>query len=688
MPGEANYSGKAYIYNATTSTLLYTLNNPNPYTTSGTLWQNNNDQFGYSVAISGDYAIVGAKGEDDAGGLDSGKAYIYNVTTGTLVHTLDNPNPYGTSAADEFGGSVAISGNYAIVGAHGEDDAQYVNMSGKAYIYNVSTGALVHTLNNPNPFNTSDVDIFGYSVAISGDHAIVGAYAEDDSGGLNSGKAYIFNVATGALVHTLDNPNAYSTSASDNFGRTVAISDNYAIVGAWSEADAGGTASGKAYIFNVNSGLLVHTLDNPNPYSTAGNDRFSWSLGISGDYAIVGAIGEDDADGDDSGKAYIYNVTTGALVYTLDNPNTNWSSDYDAFSNAVAISGDRAIVGAVGEQLPSGAYSGYAYIFSAPSTTITVAGASGEEMYVLKTGSNTITQYTLSTPGDISTATSTSTFTCPAGIIDFAFSSDGTRVYMMNSTEIQQFDLSTPWAITSASLATNGTFDMSNEITNPYSLQLTENDTTLNVHDGNTYVKMHRFVMTTPKDITTIAYDAFAQYLDGAITKAFVSSDGTNVIVRNSSDKSFRTFYFDVNNIPQLSFQAPTSSSSVVISTPLVSMKKTLDYSMNATNGFQGFVDDGNKFVTTNGGTITVHDVSTPYDITTGTPGASATYNMSPYNPGIESAKFSTDGTKLYLKYNYYYQNNDRSIREITCTSPFNPNGVVASTYNFGICNI
>jgi hypothetical protein len=332
----------------------------------------------------------------------------------------------------------------------------------------------------------------------------------------------------------------------------------------------------------------------------------------------------------------------------------------------------------------SGGSAGRNSIAVGSGVTSVALSLSEAEMYVLKTGSNTITQYTLSTPGDISTATSTTTFTCPAGIIDFSISSDGTRVYMMNSTEIQQFDLSTPWAITSASLATNGTFDMSNEITNPYSLQLTENDTTLNVHDGNTYVKMHRFVMTTPKDITTIAYDAFAQYLDGAITKAFVSSDGTNVIVRNSSDNSFRTFYFDVNNIPQLSFQAPAVSSSVVISTPLVSMKKTLDYSMNATNGFQGFFDDGNKFVTTNGGTITVHDVSTPYDITTGTPSASATHNLSPYNPGIENAKFSADGTKLYLKYNYYYQDNDKKIREITCTSPFNPNGVVASTYNFG----
>ena len=141
---------------------------------------------------------------------------------------------------DFFGVSVAIDGNYAIVGAYAEDDAGG-SASGKAYIFNVTTGTLVHTLDNPNPYSTSAADNFGYSVAISGNYAIVGAYFEDDSGGLSSGKAYIFNVTTGALVHTLNNPNAYSTSTSDNFGWTVAISGNYAIVGAYNEDDTGGT---------------------------------------------------------------------------------------------------------------------------------------------------------------------------------------------------------------------------------------------------------------------------------------------------------------------------------------------------------------------------------------------------------------------------------------------------------------
>ena len=233
--------------------LVHTLDNPNAYGTSVA------DQFGRQSAISGNYAIVGAYGEGDAGGITSGKAYIFNVTSGALVHTLDNPNAYGTSADDRFGGSVAISGNYAIVGAYFEDEAGRFD-PGKAYIFNVSTGALVHTLDNPTAYSTSSYDRFGYSVAISGDIAIVGAYFEDDAGGYSSGKAYIFNVTSGALVHTLDNPNAYGTIQTDYFGQAVAISGNSAIVGAYGEGDAGGVFSGKAYIFNVTTGALVHTI--------------------------------------------------------------------------------------------------------------------------------------------------------------------------------------------------------------------------------------------------------------------------------------------------------------------------------------------------------------------------------------------------------------------------------------------
>ena len=357
-------SGKAYIFNVTSGALVHTLDNPTAYGTGS------GDYFGQSVAISGNSAIIGAYREDDAGGSLSGKAYIFNVTSGALVHTLDNPTAYSISQYDYFGQSVAISGNSAIVGAYGEDDADGTD-SGKAYIFNVTTGALVHTLDNPNAYDTSENDRFGWSVAISGNSAIVGAYTEADAGGVSSGKAYIFNVTTGALVHILDNPNAYDTSENDRFGHSVAISGNSVIVGAYIEGDADGTNSGKAYIFNVTSGALVHTLDNPNAYGTSKSDWFGYSVAISGNTAIVGASFEDDAGGVWSGNTYIYNVTSGALVHTLDNPNAYNTSGGDRFGGSVAISSNLAIVSAYSEDDASGNTSGKAYIYKIENTTET-----------------------------------------------------------------------------------------------------------------------------------------------------------------------------------------------------------------------------------------------------------------------------------------------------------------------------
>ena len=392
----------------TTANLLHTLDNPNAYGSG------NSDYFGTSVAISGNYAIVGAYNEDKAGITDSGKAYIFNVATGALVHTLDNPNAYGESENDYFGREVSIDGNYAMVGVQNEDDAA-ANDSGKAYIFNVTTGELVWTLSNPNYNGINGSDLFGSSVAVSGNYAVVGAYDEDSPTGTNSGvafiytianqsyhvalvnpvadgndsaeqfgravaisgeyvivgarynsgtggKAYIYNASTGALVHALDNPSANDPTG-DQFGNAVAINGNYALVSAYAEDDASGSESGKVYVFNVTTGALLHTLDNPNAYGTSVSDYFGYSVSISGNYAIIGALLEDDAGGSASSKAYIFNVTTGALVITLDNPNAYGTSANDMFGYSVSISGNYAIVGAYYEDDAVGTNSGKAYIY-------------------------------------------------------------------------------------------------------------------------------------------------------------------------------------------------------------------------------------------------------------------------------------------------------------------------------------
>ena len=227
-----------------------------------------------------------------------------NSSKELIITTLDNPNPYGISTSDLFGWSVSITESYAIVGTYSEDDAGGTN-SGKAYIYDNSTGNLLYTLDNPNPYGTSVNDRFGWSVSITESYAIVGAYREDDAGGTDSGKAYIYDNSTGNLLYTLDNPNAYGTSASDRFGQSISISESYAIVGAYVEGDAGGTNSGKAYIFSTSTGNLLYTLDNSNAYDTSASDYFGYSVSITESHAIVGVFREDDAGGPDSGKSYI-----------------------------------------------------------------------------------------------------------------------------------------------------------------------------------------------------------------------------------------------------------------------------------------------------------------------------------------------------------------------------------------------
>ena len=169
-------------------------------------------------------------------------------------------------------------------------------------------GTLLHTLDNPNAYDTSAYDYFGSSVSISETYCIIGAYGEDDAGGIDSGKAYIFDNATGNLLHTLDNPNAYGTSDKDNFGVSVSISETYCIVGAYYEDDAGGLDSGKAYIFDNATGVLLCTRENPNAYDTSYNDQFGYSVSISETYCIASARYEDDADGLGSGKAYTYSL--------------------------------------------------------------------------------------------------------------------------------------------------------------------------------------------------------------------------------------------------------------------------------------------------------------------------------------------------------------------------------------------
>ncbi len=149
------------------------------------------DLFGFSVAVSGDAAIVGAPLEND-NGFDSGSAYVYRFDGISWAQAQKLLASDG-AAADWFGFSVAISGDAAIVGAWRDDDNG--SDSGSAYFYRfdgISWAQAQKLLASDGAAG----DRFGYSVAINGDVAIVGAVFEDDNGP-DSGSAYVFNLQLG-----------------------------------------------------------------------------------------------------------------------------------------------------------------------------------------------------------------------------------------------------------------------------------------------------------------------------------------------------------------------------------------------------------------------------------------------------------------------------------------------------------
>ena len=389
----------AFAPDWSTVTLLHTLNDPNfgpDYTF---------DYFGNAVAIHGNYAVVAAIWEDTSGTTDNaGAAYIFNAATGTLLHYLTHPNlSVSRGIEGDMGSSVAIKGNYAAVGGSYDASVDNVTGSGSVYVYNVTTGALLYTLTRGAAGGR-----FGVSVSISDSHIIVGSHVA----------AYIYNLSDGSLLHALSNPNVNTTSTADYFGSAVAIDGNYAVVGApYEEGSLYGEKinAGQAYLFNVTTGAKLYNLQPINDSNTVQVGAiFGAAVAISGDYCIVGAPNWDNNPangGDNNGRVFVFSVSTGARLYTIvdiypaasmflggclstngsalaaggggardimylydlsdgslintiNNPNSHGNAIGDNFGAAVSISGNKLIVGAQRETSAEG-MPGVAYILQA-----------------------------------------------------------------------------------------------------------------------------------------------------------------------------------------------------------------------------------------------------------------------------------------------------------------------------------
>ncbi|MCK4871317.1 MAG: FG-GAP repeat protein [Phycisphaerales bacterium] len=309
------------------------------------------DEFGFSVAISGTIAIVGAYGDgDDGGGDDFGSAYLFDPTTGQQIAKLLASD---RAAGDQFGRSVAISGTTAIIGAWLDDDNG--DNCGSAYLFDTTTGQQIAKLL---PSDGAAGDRFGCSVAIDGTTAIVGAIRDDDNG-LESGSAYLFDISDPANPTQTAKLLPSDGAAGDEFGYSVAISGTTAIVGALHDIS---DDSGSAHLFDTTTGQQIAKLL---ASDGAEGDDFGISVAISSTTAIVGAYSDED-NGDLSGSAYVFDISDPANPAQATKLLPGDGAEGDRFGISVAISGTTAIVGANLDD-DNGDNSGSAYLFDTTS---------------------------------------------------------------------------------------------------------------------------------------------------------------------------------------------------------------------------------------------------------------------------------------------------------------------------------
>jgi len=304
------------------------------------------DNFGYSVAISGDVAIVGSLYDENDAGYWSGSAYIF-VRNGDIWEEKKKLTASDATEDEEklFGWSVAISGDVAIVGAI--EDSDFGNNSGSAYVF-ILKGDTWEDEQKLTASNAAAHNYFGWSVGISGDVAIVGTWLANS--------AYVFT-HNGVTWEEQAKLTASDVARGDWFGYSVGISGDVAIVGSLLDDDAG-NSSGSAYVF-VRNGDTWEEKKKLTASDAAAGDNFGDSVAISGDTAIVGSPYDDNAESN-SGSAYIF-VRNGNTWEEKKKLTSSDTASGDSFGYSVAISGDVAIVGSPYDD-DAGTNSGSAYI--------------------------------------------------------------------------------------------------------------------------------------------------------------------------------------------------------------------------------------------------------------------------------------------------------------------------------------
>ena len=342
------------------------------------------DEFGSAVSISGNTAIIGARRDSGAGSDGEGAgaaAYVYERDPDgewLLVQKLTSGVAGG---GDSFGESVSVSGTRAIVGAD-EDDAS-LGLPGSAYVYEKDSDGKWVLKSRLSPGDGQSGDQFGQSVSISGDAAVVGAELNRGNG-YWSGAAYVYErnrrgewIFKQKLVPGRDAASPTDVLR-DRFGHSVAISGDTAIVGSYFDHSA--------YVYERNPDGDWAFKRKLAPDDPDGGYYFGWSVAVSGKRAVVGAheytwrgsfFGPRVDDGERGpGAAYVYEKDSDGKWVLKRRLAASDAEAADRFGWSVAVSGNTAIVGSIWDD-DGAENSGSAYVFEAADDAPRAAGDGG-----------------------------------------------------------------------------------------------------------------------------------------------------------------------------------------------------------------------------------------------------------------------------------------------------------------------
>ena len=334
-----DFVGAVYVYvrNGSTWTKQAELDEPDGATS---------DYFGTSVAISGNTAVAGAPGRTVDGKTGAGAVYVF-TRTGTTWGTPTELTATDAAAADQLGWSVAVSGGTVVAGAYNKMVGG--SQEGAAYVFtgSGSTWSQQQKLTPTDPANTSAL---GVSVAVSGDTALIGSMDSQVSvagGATQHGGAFIFTRSGTTWSQQAELiESAADYNGPDRFGWTVALDGGTAVVGASYKTVSGSVYAGAAYIFTGAGGSWSEQAQVLAPYAAQGND-FGNAVAVSGGEALIGAVGMSAPDQSSNGVGAAFLFTRSGSTWSQ--PLAIRASDFagnDAFGCAVGVSGTLAVIGA------------------------------------------------------------------------------------------------------------------------------------------------------------------------------------------------------------------------------------------------------------------------------------------------------------------------------------------------------